>query len=100
MLSTTHNASRRCILGVVKTSPKRKGGHPPAGLRPGEKVSDYKRLTVRLPDYVRAELDAIAFVTRRPQWRVLIEAVKAYAGSGPALAEDERHRVRAAMRIA
>lgn len=78
---------------------KRKGGHPPSGLRPGEKVSDYKRLTVRLPDDVRAELDAVAFVTGKQQWRVLIEAIKAYAGSGPGLSEDERRRIRAAVRL-
>ncbi len=78
---------------------KRKGGHPPAGLRPGEKVSDYKRLTVRLPDDVRAELDALAFVTGRPQWRVLIDAIQAYAGNGRALTDDERQRVRAAVKL-
>ena len=74
-------------------------GHPPAGIRPGEKVSDYKRLTVRLPEDVRAELDAIAYVTNRPQWRVLIEAIQAYAGSGSSLTEDERRRIRAAVRL-
>jgi hypothetical protein len=81
-------------------SSKRKGGHPPAGFRPGEKVSDYKRLTVRLPDDVRAELDAMSYVTGRPQWRVLIEAIQAFAGSGPGLSDDERRRIRAAMRLA
>jgi len=78
---------------------KGKGGQPPAGLRPGEKVSDYKRLTVRLPDDVRAELDAISYVTGRPQWRVLIEAIKAYAGSGPGLDGDEQRRIRAVVRL-
>lgn len=81
-------------------SAKRKGGHPPAGLRPGEKVSDYGRLTVRLPDDVRAELDAIAFVTGKAQWRVLIEAIQAFAGSGPGLTDDERRRIRGAVRLA
>ena len=78
---------------------KRKGGHPPAGLRPGEKVSDYSRLTVRLPDDVRDELDAVSYVTKRPQWRVLIEAIKAYAGSGPGLDGDEQRRIRAVVRL-
>ena len=77
----------------------RKGGHPPAGIRPGEKVSDYKRLTVRLPDDVRAELDAISYVTGRPQWKVLIEAIQAFAGSGQGLTEDEQRRIRAAVRL-
>ena len=78
---------------------KRKGGHPPAGLRPGEKVSDYSRLTVRLPNDVRDELDAVSYVTKRPQWRVLIEAIKAYAGSGPELTDDEQQRIRAALKL-
>ena len=78
----------------------KKGGHPPAGIRPGERVRDYKRLTVRLPDDVRAELDAIAYVTGRPQWRVLIEAIQAFAGSGKGLTEDEQRRIRAAAKLA
>jgi predicted DNA-binding protein len=80
-------------------SSTRKGGRPRAGLEPGERVSDYKRLTVRLPDDVRAELDAISYVTGRPQWRVLIEAIQAFAGSGPGLAADEQRRVRAAVKL-
>jgi len=77
----------------------RKGGRPPAGLRAGERVGDYKRLTVRLPDDVRAELDAISYVTARPQWKVLIEAIQAFAGTGGRLSEDEQRRVKAAVRL-
>ena len=88
------------IRATLVLDMKRKGGHPPAGLRPGEKVSDYKRLTVRLPDDVRAELDdAIAYVTGRQQWRILIEAIQAYAGSGPGLDDDAQKRIRAALRL-
>jgi hypothetical protein len=87
----------RCA--TLRPDMKRKGGHPPAGLKPGERVSDYGRLTVRLPDDVRAELDAIAFVTGRPQWRILIEAIQAYSGSGPGLGDDERKRIRAVVRL-
>ena len=74
-----------------------KMGHPPTGLRPGEKLSDYQRMTIRLPPDVRAELDAAGYVLGRPQWRVLVEAIRAYVGTGPGLNEDERRRVRAAQ---
>ena len=49
-------------------------GHPPTGLRPGERLSDYQRMTIRLPPDVRAELDAASYVLGRPQWRVLVDA--------------------------
>ena len=77
----------------------RKRGHPPTGLRPGEKLSDYQRMTIRLPPDVRAELDAAGYVLGRPQWRVLVEAIRAYVGTGPGLREDQRRRVRAACRL-
>ena len=76
-----------------------KMGHPPTGLRPGEKLSDYPRMTIRLPPDVRAELDAAGFVLGRPQWRVLVDAIRAYVGSASGLSEDERRRVRAALRV-
>ena len=80
---------------------KRRGGpgRPPTGLRTGEKVSEYKRLTVRLPDDVRAELDAAAGALQRPQWRVIIDAIQAYVGSGPALTDDERRAVRVVLKL-
>jgi hypothetical protein len=74
-------------------------GHPPTGLRPGEKLSDYPRMTIRLPPDVRAELDAAGYVLGRPQWRVLVDAIRAYVGSGAGLSADEQRRVRAARRV-
>ena len=74
-------------------------GRRPTGIRPGEKMSAYKRLTVRLPDDVRAELDAAAGALRRPQWRVLIDAIRAYVGTGPALSDEERRAVRVVLRL-
>ncbi len=74
-------------------------GHPPTGLRPGDKLSDYPRMTIRLPPEVRAELDAAGYVLGRPQWRVLVEAIRAYVGNGPGLSEDARRRVRAALKV-
>lgn len=74
-------------------------GHPPTGLRPGEKLSDYQRMTIRLPPDVRAGLDAAGYVLGRPQWRVLVDAILAYVGDGPGLSADEQRRVRVARRV-
>ncbi len=74
-------------------------GHPPTGVRPGEKLSDYPRMTIRLPPDVRAELDAAGYVLDRPQWRVLVDAIQAYVGTGAGLNADERRRVRAVLRV-
>lgn len=74
-------------------------GHPPTGVRPGEKLSDYPRMTIRLPPDVRAELDAAGYVLGRPQWRVLVDAIQAYVGTGAGLSGAERRRVRAVLRV-
>jgi len=74
-------------------------GRPPAGIRPGEKVREYPRFTVRLPKDVRAELEAAAGALKRPAWRVVIDAIRAYVGNGPALTEEERHAVRVVLRL-
>src|SRR5947208_3038010 len=59
----------------------------------------YRRMTIRLPDDVRAELEAVAGSLRRPAWRVLIDALRAYVGSGQALSKEERRVVRAVLRL-
>jgi hypothetical protein len=68
-------------------------------MNPGEKVSDYPRFAVRLPEDVRAELQAAAGALRRPAWRVLVDAIRAYVGSGPGLSDDERRAVRVVLRL-
>jgi hypothetical protein len=78
---------------------QRVNGRTRTGIRPGEKVSAYKRLTVRLPGDVRLELQAAAGALRRPEWRVLVDAIRAYVGSGPALTDEERRVVRAVLRL-
>ena len=74
-------------------------GRKPTGLRPGEKVSEYKRITIRLPDDVRGELDAAAGALKRPAWRIVIDAIRAYVGSGPNLTDDQRRVVRAVQKL-
>jgi hypothetical protein len=74
-------------------------GRPTTGIRPGEKASDYKRFAVRLPDDVRAELEAASGALRKPAWRVVIDAIKAYVGSGPGLTDDEKRVVKAVAKL-
>jgi predicted DNA-binding protein len=58
--------------------PKPRIGRPPAGAREGEKVKDYPQLSTRLPDEVKATLQALSIVSARPQWRLLSEAIECY----------------------
>lgn len=77
----------------------RSPGRPAAGVRPGERVRDYQRFTVRLPDDVRAELDAAAGTLHLPAWRVLVDAIRAYVGTGPGLSEEQKRVVRAVLKL-
>jgi hypothetical protein len=54
---------------------------------------------VRLPDDVRAELEAASGALRRPAWRVVLDAIRAYVGIGPALSDEERRAVRVVLRL-
>ena len=84
---------------MSKTSNVSLRGRRPAGLRPGEKVSAYRRFTMRLPDDVRAELEAAAGALKRPAWRVIIDAIRAYVGGGPSLTDEERRAVRVVLKL-
>ena len=50
-------------------------GRPPAGVRPGERLIDYKRVTVRLPPETVAQLEDLSEKLARPQWRVMCDAI-------------------------
>ena len=85
--------------------PKRLGKPPGApgrartGIQPGERVSDYQRMTIRLPANVRLELRAASGALGLPEWRVIVNAIQAYAGSGPALSDEQRRAVRAVLKL-
>ena len=66
---------------------------------PGETASEYRRLILRLPEETFAELSATARVMGRPQWRVVVDAVKAFIGAGPVLSDDERRVGRAILKL-
>jgi len=57
---------------------KRKSGRPPAGLRPGERVSDYPQLSTRIPSDTYERLQALASIHRIPQWRIISDALDRY----------------------
>jgi hypothetical protein len=84
-------------MAIVR-QPKRRPGRPAAGLEPGEKASDYRRLMLRLPEDTFAELSAAARTIGQPQWRVIVHAVKAYIGAGPVLDANDRDIVRRMLR--
>lgn len=79
---------------VQKGKPRGRKGRPRAGVQPGEKASEYRRLMLRLPEDTLAELQATARAVGRPQWRVVVDALKGYTGAGPVLSEATRRLVR------
>ncbi len=84
---------------VSKGKPRGTTGRRPTGIREGEKVKDYRRIAVRLPEDVRAEVEAAAGALRKPVWRVIVDAIRAYVGNGPVLSDDERRAVRVVLRL-
>ena len=48
---------------------------------------------------VRAELEAAAGGLRRPAWRVVVDAIRAYVGSGAGLADEQQKVVRAVLKL-
>ena len=44
-------------------------------------VQDYPQLSLRLPAEVKATLQALSLFEARPQWRVIADAIEAYARS-------------------
>ena len=64
------------------TKPSRRG-RPPAGARPGERVTDYPQLSLRIPHTTLLTLQAASTVIGEPQWRVLADAVNRYIAQMP-----------------
>jgi predicted DNA-binding protein len=70
------------------TKSKRRAGRPPAGARDGEKVKDYPQLSVRVPQEMKARLNALSAVTGMAQWRIIVEAIDCYLDDLPAPDRD------------
>ena len=68
------------MLSSIQMAKKRRGpGQPPAGIRAGEKVSEYHQLTIRVPDDTVALLTRLAARLGLPRWRIVHEALHAFA---------------------
>jgi predicted DNA-binding protein len=65
-------------MALKSSKPRRPIGRPPAGARAGEKVKDYPQLSIRLPDDIKAKLQALSLVSSRPQWRIITDAIECY----------------------
>lgn len=78
-------AIRGKIGASVGSQRKRKKvqGRPPAGRTPGERVTEYPRFALRIPDATLQRIQALAASARLPQWRVLSEAIDVYIGQLP-----------------
>jgi hypothetical protein len=62
-----------------RSSPRRRLGRPPNGARPGEKVSEYPQISIRVPPEVERLLKALCDATSETQWRVVGRALLTYA---------------------
>jgi hypothetical protein len=73
--------SRQIILVVKypRVTKKRGPGQPPKGLKPGEKVSEYHQLTIRVPDATVTRLAALVRELEQPRWRIVNDAITEYA---------------------
>jgi hypothetical protein len=72
-----------------------RGGRPASGFRPGEKVRDYPQLSVRVPQELKATVRALSVVRRKPQWRIVLDAVECYVRSLP---ESDQERLKALIK--
>ena len=82
-------AIRACTVVVLLNdvpAPKRAEpspiGRPPAGWN-GEKTSTYPQLSLRLPPETLAKVRELSRVLRVPQWRIIADAIDAYAKRYP-----------------
>jgi hypothetical protein len=62
---------------------RRRSGRPPAGARPGEKVTDYPQLSVRVPSDMKLKLGALSMLQSKPQWRIMLESMECFIRSLP-----------------
>lgn len=68
---------------AMTPTPTRHRGRPATGIRPGERITDYHRTTVRLPPDAVARLRAAAIVTGRPAWKVILDGLDALISGLP-----------------
>jgi hypothetical protein len=81
-------------VGRADRRSHRRSGRPPSGARPGEKVSDYPQLSVRIPPEMKRKLEVLSMLQSKPQWRIVIESVEYFIRSLP---ESEQGKVQAVL---
>jgi hypothetical protein len=57
---------------------ERKVGRPSAGVRKGEKASEYSQTSFRAPPEFQAKLEAVGRIQVKSTWRVMMAALDAY----------------------
>lgn len=67
----------------VGSKNRRRAGRPPAGAKQGERVKDYPQLSIRVPQEMKARLNAVSAVTGLAQWRVVVEAINCFVHDLP-----------------
>ena len=67
--------STRRYTAIIMAKRRKREGRPATGPRVGERVSDYSRLTVRVPKRVVDLLAEMAAKEERPQWKVVADAI-------------------------
>lgn len=78
-------------------SNRRRRGRPPAGQQPGDRVTDYPQLALRIPPPTLRRLQALARVERTPQWRILSKVLENYIAQLP---DDQRKLIGTLVRRA
>ena len=70
-------------MATQRNGARRRAGRPPAGAKSGEKVKDYPQLSIRVPNEMKARLNALSAVTGLSQWRVIVEAIDCFLNGLP-----------------
>jgi hypothetical protein len=84
------------ISGHMRRAKRRKRnriGRPPAGARPGEKVSEYPQLSVRLPPVMKLKLGALSLLQSKPQWRIMFESIECFISTLPESQQRKLHEL-------
>ena len=76
---------------------RKKMGRPPTGVR-GAKMSEYQRLTMRLPPETLEQLWAWSAVTQQPMWQLVAEAVALTVANLPGSVRRRVDTIRRARR--
>ncbi len=64
-------------MAKARTSKRQTAGRPPSG-PDGERVSDYPRLTIRIPHATKDQLESLSILKRCQVWRLVDRAVLDY----------------------